>query len=79
MDTVNCNFHTCVLPNVPVACILNIGFIAAYRIGLGLTSMLSFAEVPNVAFCCEGGGFPIKVSLSQDGSSSDRASRSQED
>ena len=66
------------LPNVPVACILNIGFIAACRIGLGLTSVF---EVPTGAFCCgiEAGGFPIKVSLSQDGSSSDRASRNQED
>ena len=68
------------LPNVPVACILSIGFIVACRIDLGLTSAV--AEVPTIAFCCcgiEAGGFPIKVSLSQDGSSSDRASRSQED
>ena len=64
-------FHTSVLPNVPVACILSNGFIvAACRLGLCLTSMFSFAEV---------GGFPIKVSLSQDGSSSDKASRNQED
>ena len=66
------------VPNVPVACILSIGFIIACRIGLGLMSVFSFAAD---AFCwgIEGGGFPMKVSLSQDGSSSDRASRSQED
>ena len=69
------------LPNVPVACILSIGFIVACRTDLGLTSAFSLAEVPAGTFCCgiEVGGFPIKVSLSQDGSSSDRASRSQED
>ena len=75
-------FHTSVLPNVPVACILSIGYIIPCRIDLGLTSAFPFAEVPAVAFCCcgiEAGGFPIKVSLSQDGSSSDKASRSQED
>lgn len=64
-----------------MACILNIGFMVAFRIGFGLTSMFSLAEVPTSGFWCgaEVGGLPIKVSLSQDGSSSDSASRSQED
>lgn len=67
------------LPNAPVACILSIGLIVACCI-FGLTLIL--AEGPTSGACRGGaelGGFPIKVSLSQDGSSSDRASRSQED
>lgn len=50
----------------------------AFRTGL---LVFWLTDVLACIFCCgaELGGFPIKVSLSQDGSSSDRASRSQED
>ena len=76
MESRNYICITSVLPNAPVACILSIGFMMACRTDLCLTLVFSLTEVPAVA---EVDGFPIKVSLSHDGSSSDRASRSQED
>ena len=57
-----------VLPNIPVAWILNMGRSAGGFLWRGL-----FISVSPT------GGFPMKVSFSQDGSSSDSASRSQDD
>lgn len=61
--------RTSVLPNVPAAWIRSIGFEAFRALGFGLGFEASDS----------GGGFPMNVSLSKEGSSSDRASRSHED